>query len=246
MTRQRPQPELYTSAMRVRLVDVPYDCGVFGARMGKGPSFLIERGLERSLSHAGHEVGPTRFAFRRGFTPSGTHWSPRSIKSPVPSAPPRRLRSARSFCRAPVDPRRWAPSPRWAPARRLCAGLMRTAISTRRRHHRPVSSTGCRWLSRLAPAGRPRAPARRVRACARGAVIQIGVRSTDSGEEERLRRSRVTRLGVHDGDRLSTSLRQIAAGALYLHVDLDVIDEAELERSVHGARRPRGRPTQSG
>jgi arginase len=67
-------------------------------------------------------------------------------------------------------------------------------------------------------------------------VVQVGVRSTDPDEEDRLERSRVTRLGAGEGDRLSGFLQRLpAATALYLHVDLDVIDSAELHVNSYAA-----------
>lgn len=40
----------------ILLIDVPYDCGRFGARMGAGPTFLIDRGLPDTLRAAGYAV----------------------------------------------------------------------------------------------------------------------------------------------------------------------------------------------
>lgn len=42
--------------MNVSLVQVPYDSGRYGERMGRGPLHLLERGLERDLEDAGHAV----------------------------------------------------------------------------------------------------------------------------------------------------------------------------------------------
>jgi hypothetical protein len=42
--------------MRILLIDVPYDCGQVNARMGAGPTYLLERGLAVSLCSAGHEI----------------------------------------------------------------------------------------------------------------------------------------------------------------------------------------------
>lgn len=40
--------------MRLTLIQVPYDSGHYGARMGRGPLHLVERGLLDALERAGH------------------------------------------------------------------------------------------------------------------------------------------------------------------------------------------------
>jgi arginase family enzyme len=62
------------------------------------------------------------------------------------------------------------------------------------------------------------------------------VRSTDREEEERLARSGVTRLGAGDGEGLSGFLQRLPeVTALYLHVDLDVIDSADLRANSYAS-----------
>lgn len=48
--------------MRLTLIQVPYDSGHYGARMGRGPLHLVERGLLDALERAGHpaELAPVR------------------------------------------------------------------------------------------------------------------------------------------------------------------------------------------
>jgi arginase len=48
--------------MRLTLIQVPYDSGHYGARMGRGPLHLVERGLLDALAEAGHpaELAPVR------------------------------------------------------------------------------------------------------------------------------------------------------------------------------------------
>ena len=55
----------------ILLIDVPYDCGQFGARMGAGPAYLIDRGLPESLRAAGCAVRRASYGFRTPFTPNG-------------------------------------------------------------------------------------------------------------------------------------------------------------------------------
>ncbi len=48
--------------MRLTIIQAPYDSGQYGARMGRGPLRLIERGLLDALAEAGHqaELEPVR------------------------------------------------------------------------------------------------------------------------------------------------------------------------------------------
>jgi arginase len=220
--------------MRVRLVDLPYDCGVFGARMGKGPLFLIERGLERSLSHAGHEVRTDPVRLPQGFH---TEWNALvAAQHQVANA----VRSASAAQeRAIILSGNCGPAALGAVA---ALGPRSTAVCWFDAHgdfNTPETSPSgfLDGMSlAIATGGCWAAAAHRLDAfepVPEEHVIQIGVRSMDREEEARLRRSRVTRLGVHESDRLSTSLQQIAADALYLHIDLDVIDEAELRANTY-------------
>src|SRR3954467_3920423 len=205
--------------MDARVVDVPYDCGVFGVRMGRGPSFLIEHGFEQSLSRAGHRVRaePVRLA-----PTFHTEWNALLALQPKVAGAVRAASQAEE--RAIILSGNCGPAALGALS---ALGPRSTAVCWFDAHgdfNTPETSpsgfldgmalaiaTGACWP----------AAARRLDGFERVPeehVIQIGVRSTDSGEEERLRRSRVTRLGVHDGDRLSASLQQIAADALYLHI----------------------------
>jgi arginase len=220
--------------MRARLVDVPYDCGVFGARMGRGPSFLIEHGLEQSLAQAGHRVRTEPVRLSPTFH---TEWDALvALQGRVAGA----VRSAvRARERAIILSGNCGPAALGALA---ALGPRSTAVCWFDAHgdfNTPETSpsgfldgmalaiaTGGCWV-----AAAPRLDA--FEPVPEDHVLQIGVRSTDRGEETRLTRSRMTRLDVHEGNRLSASLQQIAADALYLHIDLDVIDEAELRANAY-------------
>ena len=54
-------------AMDVSLVQVPYDSGHFGARMGRGPLHLLEQGLDRDLEAVGHGVRRVAARLADGF-----------------------------------------------------------------------------------------------------------------------------------------------------------------------------------
>ena len=223
--------------MRVCLVDVPYDCGQFNVRMGAGPAFLMERRLEESLSRAGHHVRTHPVRLAPGFH---TEWDALvALQHQIATA----VRSARA-----ADERALVLSGNCGPAAlgvMAALGSCSTAVCWFDAHgdfNTPETSpsgfvdgmalaiaTGHCW----------RAAAPRLDAfdpVPEEHVVQVGVRSTDPDEEDRLERSRVTRLGAGEGDRLSGFLQRLpAATALYLHVDLDVIDRAELHANSYAA-----------
>jgi arginase len=53
--------------MDVTLVQVPYDSGRYGERMGRGPLHLLERGLDRDLAAAGHAAVRVAASLPDGF-----------------------------------------------------------------------------------------------------------------------------------------------------------------------------------
>jgi arginase len=230
----------YTACMRVHLVDVPYDCGQFNVRMGAGPAFLIARGLEESLSRAGHDVrtDPVRLAPR-----FHTEWDALvALQGQIAAA----VRSAMAADeRALVLSGNCGPSALGAMA---ALGSRSTAVCWFDAHgdFNTAETSPSGFLDGMALAIATgqcwRAAAPRLQAfdpVPEEHVFQIGVRSTDPDEEDRLERSRVTRLGGGDGDRLSGCLQQLpGATALYLHVDLDVIDSADLRANSYAC--PRG------
>jgi len=71
-------------------------------------------------------------------------------------------------------------------------------------------------------------PATPVRA---GMVVVAGSRSTDEAEEEYLLASPIARVGVEDldgPDALLAAIEATGAASVYLHIDLDVLDPAEV------------------
>ena len=221
--------------MRVRLVDVPYDCGQFDVRMGAGPAFLIARGLEESLSRAGHDVrtDPVRLAPR-----FHTEWDALvALQGQIAAA----VRSAKAADeRALVLSGNCGPAALGAVAAR---GSRSTAVCWFDAHgdfNTPETSPSgfVDGMALAIATGRCwHAAAPRLEAfdpVPEEHVVQVGVRSTDPDEEDRLERSRITRLGAGDGDRLSGFLQQLPeVTALYLHVDVDVIDSADLHANSY-------------
>jgi arginase len=58
------------STMQFTLIEVPYDSGRFGERMGRGPTHLLERGLGDRLRGAGHEIAVENVRLPDGLFPS--------------------------------------------------------------------------------------------------------------------------------------------------------------------------------
>jgi arginase len=56
-----------SAAVEIALVQVPYDSGQYGTRMGRGPLHLLERGLDRELERDGHAVHRVELALPDGF-----------------------------------------------------------------------------------------------------------------------------------------------------------------------------------
>jgi arginase len=53
--------------MRLTLLQIPYDSGHFGKRMGRGPLHLVERGLPGELERQGHDVRVVPIRLPDGF-----------------------------------------------------------------------------------------------------------------------------------------------------------------------------------
>lgn len=216
------------------LIDVPYDCGRYDLRMGAGPTYLIERGLAESLRTAGHAVRCASVRLPHGFH---TEWHALSaLREQIAGL----VRQARSS-----GERVLILSGNCAPA---ALGVLSAGSS---RH------TAVLWLDAHADFNTPEtspsgfldgmAVAIAVGHCWRGCarrfqadpvpeehVIQIGVRSVDDEERQRLEQSRVRRTTPDPAsvgrmvDALAGAVRDI-----YVHLDLDVIDAAELQANEY-------------
>jgi arginase len=218
----------------VLLVDVPYDCGQFGMRMGAGPAYLIERGLAQSLRAAGYSV---RCASLRLPDTFHTEWQALSVLQEQLAALVQQTRAS--------GERALILSGNCAPA---ALGVLSAGAST---------DTAVLWLDAHADFNTPEtspsgfldgmavaiATGHCWRACAsmfqtkpvpEEHVIQIGVRSVDDEERQRLERSRVHQSGPDPTD--VTRTLDTLSGPLhraYVHVDLDVIDPSELRANQY-------------
>lgn len=70
-----------------------------------------------------------------------------------------------------------------------------------------------------------------VRPIAPGQVVLAGVRAFDSAEDEYIARERIAVLGPQEvsGDTLVAAVEATGAASVYIHVDLDVLDPADIE-----------------
>jgi arginase len=219
----------------ILLIDVPYDCGQFGARMGAGPAYLIERGLADSLRAAGYAV---RCASVR--LPDGFHHEWRALRVLQEQVAALVRETHASGERALILSGNCA-----LPALGvLSAGRhANTAVVWFDAHadfNTPETSPsgfldGMALAIALGHCWRGCAPIFQTKPVPEEHVIQVGVRSVDDEERQRLERSRVHQCAADPGDvtrALDVSSGQVAHA--YVHVDLDVIDASEL-RANHFA-----------
>ncbi|HEX6861931.1 MAG TPA: arginase family protein [Thermoanaerobaculia bacterium] len=222
--------------MRLTLIQVPYDSGHFGARMGRGPLHLIEQGLAGTLERAGHEVEvvPVRL---EGFL------------TEVTSAPllhrqvAEKASRAREEGRLPVvlsgncnaaavgslagiseggpagvvwmDAHGDLNTPDTSPSGFLDGMAIMIAM-------------GKAWptLTAKLPGFHPLDPRN---------VVHVGARDFDPPELEAIEREHIARVPVEGLDGLDAALADLATRVdqAYVHMDLDVLDPSELRANVY-------------
>lgn len=219
--------------MRLALIEVPYDCGRFAERMGQGPRVLAER-LPGRLAAAGHdaEIRPVRL-------PDGFHAEVAAVQALQPAVM-EAVASARRDGRLPV----------------VLSGNCGYAALGAAAALGPRA--GVLWLDAHADFNTPETSpsgffdgtslATLVGRCWRGVagalagalpvaeerVLLVGARDLDPEERRMLEGSQVGWLAPEalrgDPGRLDRALDALAASAseLYVHLDLDVLDPAEL------------------
>lgn len=220
--------------MRLTLIQVPYDSGHYGARMGGGPLHLVERGLLDMLEQAGHpaELVPVRLD---GFLTEVTS-APRLHRAIAES-----VAAARAEGRLPIV---LSGNCNTAAVGAL-SGVGTAAVVWMDAHgdlNTPETSpsgffdgmalalaTGRSWrtLSAKVPGFQPLDDRN---------LIHLGARDWDLGELNLVATSELTRLDMEAVRR--QGVRSALGGALdgiarrvdqvYLHYDLDVIDPSEL------------------
>ena len=201
--------------------------------MGAGPTYLLERGLATSLRAAGHQIRCEPVRLPRGFH---TEWTALlALQHQIASL----VRSAMS-----AGERVLILSGNCGPAALGALGGL------------GGQDTAVLWLDAHADFNTPEtspsgfldgmAAALSVGHCWRGVatnfhsplpeehLMQIGVRAVDPYECVRLERSRVHRIAGDLSD-LSSRMDQLCDGVrhLYVHIDLDVIDAAELRANAY-------------
>jgi arginase len=218
----------------ILLIDVPYDCGQFGARMGAGPAFLIERGLPEWLGAAGYAVRRASVRLPDAFH---TEWRALSLMQEQIAALVRQTQASGE--RALILSGNCAPAA-W--------GVLSA---------RPSNTTAVLWFDAHAdfntpetsPSGfldgmalavavghcwRACAPMFQTKPVPEEHVIQVGVRSVDDEERRRLDRSRVHQSAANAVD-VNQALDVISGTVrhAYLHLDLDVVDASELRANQY-------------
>jgi arginase len=215
------------------LIDVPYDCGQFEARMGAGPRYLIDRGLAESLRQAGHAVRQESVRLPPGFH---TEWMALALAQKRISALVHQAESTGE--RAIVLSGNCAPAALGVLGAGNRADIAVLWLDAHADFNTPETSPSG-YLDGMALAiaaghcWRTRAPMFHTQPVSEAHVIQVGVRSVDDEE-----RARVERSGVHRSSTDAESVLPILAelsivNRAYVHLDLDVIDAAELRANLY-------------
>lgn len=218
--------------MQVRLLAVPYDSGMRGVRMGAGPEFLIEQGIAGALQRDGHSITVEHIVLPDDFFPSEVSSAfelGRRLSQSVSSARsngefPLVLSGNCSSCLGTIggidsddlgiiwfDAHADFNTPDTTPSGFFDGMALGTA-------------TGRCWKEAAGsiPGFRPVHDQR---------VMLAGARDLDAGESALLASAGVKRVSAQelDGGLYSRLQRWRHAGRdVYLHVDLDVLDSAEV------------------
>lgn len=220
--------------MNVQILTVPYDSGVRGVRMGRGPEHLLGRGLATALANAGHEVAIETIAIEVAGLPmevGGAFQLNRLLAE--------RVRAAVSAGALPVV---LAGNCNTAAGTLAGIGPERTGVIWFDSHGdlNTPDTTGSGFFDGMALAmvtgrcwsrltlgipGFLRVPD--------GHVVLAGARDLDPAEEALLERSEIRVISPRslkgDGMELERALSALAARVrrLYVHIDLDVLDRDE-------------------
>jgi arginase len=214
--------------VRIALIQVPYHLGHEGVGMGAGPDRLLEAGAAGSLTDAGHDVEIVRVARRNGETNEiGASFEVvRRVAEAVA-----RATAGNAFplvlagnCMTSVG---------------VVAGLDRGVgvvwLDAHADFNTPettqsgfqdgmglsiLTGSGWRALRETVPG---------FRAVPEANVVIVGVRDVDLAEQERLDASAIQVVAPDDTARADEALERLRehVEAVYLHIDLDVLDPAE-------------------
>jgi arginase len=218
--------------MKLTLIQVPYDSGHYGVRMGRGPLHLIEQGLADTLERTGHdvEVVPVRL---EGFLTEVTS-APRLHRQVA-----EHVSAARSAGRLPVvlsgncNTAALGSLAGIGPAGVVwmdAHGDLNTPDTTPSGFFDGMAITVAMeksWptLTANLPGFHP-LEARN--------LIHVGARDFDPPELELMEREGIARVRVEDLGSLDTALADLAGRVdqVYVHMDLDVLDPTELQANV--------------
>jgi arginase len=217
----------------ILLIDVPYDCGQFDARMGAGPTYLIDRGLADSLREAGHAVRRASVRLPSGFH---TEWMAFAfIQEQIATL----VRQAeQSGERVLILSGNCAPAALGVLSADIGADTAVVWFDAHAEFNTPETSPsgfldGMGLAIALGHCWRARAPMFQTNPVPEEHVILVGSRAIDDEELVRLERSRVRRSAV-DPEQVVRLLAPLSSRVrrAYLHVDLDVIDATELRANL--------------
>lgn len=222
--------------MKLTLIQVPYDSGHYGVRMGRGPLHLIEQGLAGMLERAGHEVEvvPVRLA---GFL------------TEVTSAPllhrqvAERVSKARGEGRLPVVLSGNCNAAAVGSLAGIASGGGPAGVVWMDAHgdlNTPDTTPsgffdgmaisvamGKAWptLTAKLPGFHPLDPRN---------LVHVGARDFDPPELEVIEREGIARIPVENLDSLDVVLADLATRVdrAYVHMDLDVLDPSELRANL--------------
>ncbi|HEX6981547.1 MAG TPA: arginase family protein [Balneolaceae bacterium] len=230
--------------MKISLLQVPWDSGYYGKRMGRGPIHLVEQGLVEHLKSGNHHVELTEITFSDSFITEAS--SAKVLNSKLSES----VQNVRNEDRFPI----------------ILAGNCNTAIGTIA--GLKLTQPGVIWFDAHADFNTPDTTSsgffdgmalsiltgnswKQWRKTIPGFtpvseqnVILIGARSFDS-EEQKLLNSSGTSLiqasDIHNNQKaaLSQSMQSLSQNCkeLYLHIDLDVFDPTQLKANEFSANR---------
>ena len=212
----------------ISLIQLPYDSGRFGERMGRGPIALLDSGLAEHLRRVGNEVDVASVRLSEGLhSEANALVDLQGLAVPlIRDAIERQARpiilsgncgTAALSAMAALDPRStgiiWFDAhadfntPETSPSGFLdgmglaiLTGRCWRRLADRFNSFRPVPDTQ---------------------------IIQVGVRENDPAEVQLLHQSGIKQIPTSGLVELSEALNRLGTDEVYVHVDLDVIDVSE-------------------
>lgn len=214
--------------MKVRIISVPYDSGIKDARMGAGPRRLLQLGLESRVAEEGHEVETTELSLPDGFFPA-------EVKAAIELD-----RQVAAAVTTALDddefPLILSGNCNSSLGTIAGLGLTRLGVVWFDAHgdfNTPETSESGFFdgMALAIVSGRCWQPAAETipgfRRVPDNRIAIVGARHIDPGERALLESSEVTLVAADEVKELRMLLDNIDAREIYLHIDLDVLDESE-------------------